>query len=131
MKLSPATALRSTVHTAFFVDYFYDNLYVLVLFTLLSQNKSAEITGRLLNLNQEPVPYSTIALFDSDSVLIRGAISDADGNFILQNIVAGTYKLMITNIEYETYVVPVLTLSEGEVKEIGTLNLQESKRTNG
>jgi len=126
MKLSPATALRSTVHTAFLWIIFMIT-FTFSSFTLLSQNKSAEITGRLLNLNQEPVPYSTIALFDSDSVLIRGAISDADGNFILQNIVAGTYKLMITNIEYETYVVPVLTLSEGEVKEIGTLNLQESK----
>jgi hypothetical protein len=90
----------------------------------MAQNQPGQIKGKLLNLSQEPVPYCTVALFDGDSVLIQGAITDVNGDFIIRNITAGDYKLMITNIEYETYTLPNLRISEGEVKEIGPVNLQ-------
>ena len=124
MKLSILNTLLSTFHSSFFTRIVLLLSLTIISFQLLAQERSAQISGKLLNESKESIPYSTIALFDSDSALVQGAITDENGDFNLQNIKAGSYKLVITNIEYETYTIPSLKLNQGELKQIGTLTLE-------
>ncbi|HMP30232.1 MAG TPA: hypothetical protein PKD85_11570, partial [Saprospiraceae bacterium] len=50
-----------------------------------------------------PVDFATIALVGIDSIPINGEISNELGEFIIKNIVSGTYRLIVQHLEYETY----------------------------
>jgi hypothetical protein len=51
----------------------------------------------------KPLSYATVALLtQKDSALVSGAISTANGSFVLKNVPAGSFKLKITFIGYNT-----------------------------
>ncbi len=95
-----------------------------LILNLSAQDRSAQISGQLMNQNNEPIPYSTVALLDSDSVVRAGVVSDYNGEYLLQKINAGTYRIIIKNLEYETHVIPPFSLKESEIKRIPTVTLE-------
>jgi iron complex outermembrane recepter protein len=64
---------------------------------------SIEIQGRIVNVNLAPVAFATVALVTLDSIPIDGEISDDLGNFTIASQIAGTYRLMVQHLEYESY----------------------------
>ena len=61
---------------------------------------AGSVKGRVYNAkNNEPVPFATVVLFETT----KGAVADAEGNFNLENIDPGFYKLKISAIGYKTY----------------------------
>ncbi|MBS1737967.1 MAG: outer membrane beta-barrel protein [Bacteroidetes bacterium] len=72
---------------------------------LNSQAQTASIKGNLLDSNANiKMANAVVALVrPSDSVLIAYTRSDANGNFLLNKVDAGNYKLLITYPEYADY----------------------------
>lgn len=87
-------------------------LKLLLLFILVisfTNTKSQTNTGITVNgtITEEgtkkPLSFATVALVTvRDSSLVSGAISNANGGFVLKNVPAGTFKLKITFIGYNT-----------------------------
>jgi iron complex outermembrane recepter protein len=77
----------------------------------------AQITlkGRVLDSAGHSVAYSTVKLMtvQKDSVLLN-AIADAKGQYIIEAIPAGSYRLHVTAIGYLLYKTDVLTLKRQE-----------------
>jgi len=58
------------------------------------------VKGRVFNVkNNEPVPFATIQIFETT----KGTIADAEGNFSLDNIEPGFYKLRVSAVGYKAY----------------------------
>ena len=99
-------------------------LPLLLIFTGLFFNSNAQtssLRGNLVDSNANiKMKNAVIALIrPSDSVLIAYTRSDANGNFTLNKIDTGSYKLLITYPEYADYIEDI------KVKPNQTLNLSQ------
>jgi iron complex outermembrane recepter protein len=105
--------------------------YVIILFILLqcfshstmAQQNQAQIAGYVYNPDKEPALYSTVVLLNKDSVLVKGAFSQEDGSYVLENIAPGNYFVQIRNVEFETYVTPPITINSSEKKVLDPIVL--------
>lgn len=69
------------------------------------------ITGKIIDKQQQPVAYANIVLQQPDSTFVAGSVSDEKGNFKLEKIAAGDYRLTISNIGYRTLYIDLQGLS--------------------
>jgi hypothetical protein len=111
--------------------YFFILFIAIYLMGISINNSNAQIqrtsiTGKLSNDIGEPIPYSTIAWFQADSTLIKGAVSDDSGNFILEANFSGSCYIIVQNIEYETYNSPLMELKAGVNLALEPITLKKS-----
>ena len=104
----------------------------LVFFLLLtgSFSASAQITqtirGKVVDaVSQQPLPGATIMLLDSTQV--KGAATDFDGNFKLEDVLIGRVSLKVSFIGYEDQFLQNLTLNPS--KQL-VLNIQLQEKIN-
>jgi hypothetical protein len=90
---------------------------------LMAQQNRAQISGYVYTPDNEPALYSTVVLLNRDSVLVKGALSQPDGSFVLENVAPGNYFVQVRNIEYQTYISPVITISTNEIKVLDPIAL--------
>jgi iron complex outermembrane recepter protein len=108
---------------------FYQNLQIaVVLLTFFScslhgQEKQSIINGFVFNTENEPAEYSTVVLMNQDSVFMKGALSGPDGGFLFDKLGAGTYRIMIRNVEFNTYVSDPIRLSGRDRAELERIQL--------
>lgn len=107
-------------------------LLPLLFFVFLSQLSLAQssgfLTGKLQDEKGEALSFANVALFQlSDSSLLTGAVSDADGNFkIKRPKSAGTYFLQISAIGFQQKNTASFTInSKGQSKNFGSIALKE------
>ena len=86
--------------------------------TVYSQN---EITGKVLDQNNDPLPFANVILLNAqDSVaVVKGTVTEADGNFILKDIADDAYLLKITFVGFDDYL--------KRIKVKGNTNLNKIK----
>ena len=77
---------------------FFITILTLCAFTVSAQH---QLTGTVKGADGSPVPYSTAALLRSDSSAVGGAMVDAEGKFVIQNVATGNYILQVSFIGYE------------------------------
>ncbi|MBC5992404.1 TonB-dependent receptor domain-containing protein [Pontibacter cellulosilyticus] len=81
---------------------------------------NARITGTVLDANTKAaVEFATVALLDATTgKVLNGTIVDEKGNFILDKLTAGKYKLQVSFLGYQQKVVDevILASDKGEVK---------------
>lgn len=90
------------------------------LFTLLiicfplfafSKNEGFSVKGKVLDVNSEPLAYVNILLINPvDSSLIKGSVTNESGEFLLEDIDTGSYRIMVSYIGYKKYYSEVFTL---------------------
>jgi outer membrane receptor protein involved in Fe transport len=83
-----------------------------------------KISGTLIDsVTKKPMDYASVGLYHSGGKSpITGVITDAKGNFKLDNLKAGSYKLSITFIGYPTKVIdPVVTTDSKPDKNLGNI----------
>lgn len=82
-------------------------LSILLFFTIVSafaQGGRNTLSGRVVNNEQTPIPYTTVAVYSlPDSVLVGGTITDTLGAFVLHSLRAQTYSMRVTCVGYEPY----------------------------
>ena len=68
--------------------------------SVMAQNK---IKGTILESKSSlPLPFSTIAIYESDTVLVAGTTSDDNGLYEISNIKSGDYRVEASFIGYKT-----------------------------
>ena len=77
-------------------------------------NTGYQIKGRLFDsLSTHPLEYATISLFLSgDRKPINGTITDNKGNFIVDNVKTGTYKMVAEFLGYKPFTLSGLQISK-------------------
>ena len=83
------------------------------------------ISGQLLDADlKEPMVQATIQLFTvTDSTFVGGDVSNERGNFIVQAPSAGTFRLRITTVGYQT-IDREVTLRRNESLDLGNLMME-------
>jgi iron complex outermembrane recepter protein len=108
-------------------NFTYANIFFILLlcFSLsaMAQQNQAQITGYVYNPDNEPALYSTVVLLNKDSVLVKGALSQEDGSYLLENITPGNYFVQIRNVEFQTHITPLITIGSNEKKVLDPIVL--------
>ena len=94
-----------------------------ITFHVYGQSFDTKISGKVLNEQNTPVSYATVALLGSDSLFVRGDVSKDNGSFVFEGVRPGTYFLSIQSIEYVPYSGGLFSLAAGEKKEINDIQL--------
>ncbi|MEN0055867.1 MAG: TonB-dependent receptor [Mucilaginibacter sp.] len=91
--------------------------------------QTVAIKGRIIDAQtHHPIEYASVAIFKSgDSSLVAGTISKSNGNFELNKISAGHYRLKIAFIGYRNFIKADLPLSDGQRKDLGDIMLQPAR----
>lgn len=59
--------------------------------------------------------FANVLLLNSrDSTLVKGAVSDEKGAYIIENVRPGTYLLLVTMVGYYKAYAPAFTIKEGQ-----------------
>ena len=81
-------------------------------------------TGKVTNAAGKPMEFATAALYDTDSALFKGSVTDATGTFRFDRVDPGRYTLEVRLIGYQTVRRPVdLRASE---TNLGVITLTET-----
>jgi hypothetical protein len=104
-------------------------LFMIILFAcfsqpLFSQEGNAQISGVVLHPDGQPAMYSTVVLLNEDSVLVKGAFSQENGSYLIENIAPGKYFVLIRNIEFKNWISDTLLLGRNEKMVINTIRLE-------
>jgi outer membrane receptor protein involved in Fe transport len=90
-----------------------------------------KISGTVVDsITKKPLDYATVSLFRSGGKApITGALTDEKGNFKLNNVKAGNYKVTISFIGYPTKTIdPVVTTPAKPDKNMGNVILSSGSR---
>lgn len=87
--------------------YYSKKIFSIALLVGLSSIAFAQykISSQIIDQNGNPIPFASIQLKQDSSSkkLIKGAISDIEGSFLLKDIPVGLYILEVTNMGYQPY----------------------------
>lgn len=83
--------------------------------------QTATIRGRVTD-GETPLPFASVVLKQNN----QGSSTDANGEFTITDVNAGTYDLVISFIGYETQTKPV-TVTEGQDLNLGSITLVEGE----
>ena len=104
-------------------------LFLIIILALTSFNSIANnepfarISGTIVDTDlQEPIPYATISLKDTEGNIITGTTSEEDGSFVIKKVKSGTYTLNIQFIGYKKFSKKIVVNRNGPM-ELGTINL--------
>lgn len=94
---------------------------------LWAQGPKANLSGKVIDsLTKEIVDYSTISLHPiEDSKKVNGTMADGNGNFVLDNIIPGKYRISVNFIGYTERVFDNYSIKPGE-NNLGTIELSPS-----
>ena len=81
------------------------------------------LTGRVVDNNQQPITYATVALTQSNR-LVKGCTTDAEGGFAMQAGV-GDYELVISFIGYENHKQPIALSNDINLGDIALVPTSE------
>lgn len=84
------------------------------------------IQGTVLDTDQTPLSYAGVMLLNaSDSLLVKGAVTEDDGSFLFEDAPAGEYLLGISLIGYEDLFSATFEISAGEgERDLGAFRMQ-------
>jgi hypothetical protein len=92
-------------------------------------NAQVHLSGVVLDKSKKPLTGVNVLLLRSqDSALQKGVITDETGAYSLLKIKPGTYLLSFSAAGFEKSYSPVISLEEGEERNIGTQVLSEASQ---
>ena len=87
----------------------------------------AQIEGKVVDLNDEPLPYVNVILYKTaDSTIVKGTGTDNFGVFTLLQETSGNYTLSLSSLGFETYYSESFEMVSNKKIDFGTIVLQES-----
>jgi len=92
---------------------------------------SASISGKVQDsLSGQVLEYATITLLDkANEKTLTGATSNPAGQFVLENIPAGNYKLLIEFIGYKSITLPNISITKkNEAVDLKTIRLAKDSK---
>lgn len=96
---------------------------------VLRVNAQIVISGVVLDKSKKPLSgVNVLLLHSADSSLQKGVITDEKGTYSLLKVKAGSYILSYSASGFEKVYSSVLSLAEGDEKDMGTLMLSEASQ---
>lgn len=97
-------------------------LLIAVFTALNAQAQNLSIKGRVTDASQQAILAANVSLWTTDSTLVTGVTSDAQGKFALGRIRQGNYRLSVSFIGYQTENILVVL---NKSLDMGDVQLQE------
>ncbi len=111
--------------------YIFFSLFILIVpfYTTAQNNSKGEITGKVIDAGDKtPVDYATVSIFKQGATTaFNGASTDEKGNFVIDHVPPGDYKLNIDFIGYQRKTIDHLVVSNGSIS-LGTIVLTSSQK---
>ena len=103
-------------------------LFLLV--TLFANAQTGGISGRVSdNSSGDPLEYASVSVFKTaDSTLISGSITDFNGVFNIEELVAGNYYVQVHFLGYKTQTVNGILVNLGQISELGEIRLSPAEQ---
>lgn len=100
-----------------------------VLGTVYAQSAGGKLRAVVVGQNNQPIGAASISLFRKPGdVLLKGTLSNENGEIELFAIPEGKYMLQVSSVGYAMYRSSEMTLNTGDFKMLDTIHLQvESK----
>jgi len=74
---------------------------IIQFFCTITAFGTGSVKGRVFNIkNNEPVPFATILIWETT----KGGVADAEGNFNLENVDPGFYKIRVSAVGFKAYI---------------------------
>ncbi|QHS55694.1 TonB-dependent receptor [Mucilaginibacter sp. 14171R-50] len=107
-------------------------VFLALLFTTIQINAQnagggkGKISGRVTDaVSKLPVDYATISIFKQGSTSpFNGMSTDPKGNFSLENIAAGDYRLTIDFLGYKRHTIDHVIVTDGNIMALGNILLE-------
>jgi hypothetical protein len=87
---------------------------------------SGSVSGNVMTMVEgveTPQQDVTVMVYTLDDVLVTDTMTDENGNFLIQGLGAGSYKLKIVQDGFQDYVSGEIVVTAGEVADAGTIEL--------
>lgn len=82
----------------------------------VAQNK---ITGRVVEEETKSgLEFVTVQLLTSDSLFVKGTVTDTKGNFSFDNVANGNFRITASYVGYETVCIDIRNLEKTCLSEI-------------
>lgn len=108
------------------------NFIFLTLFTYLlgisnlAAKEISRISGKVVDQKGQAVAYANVALIAAQGGgLIDGAVSDEDGNFLIESVKSSSVMLVISSIGFKQFESESFDLSPGLEKNMGSLTIED------
>jgi hypothetical protein len=106
------------------------NILFFLLFISLQglAQEGAVLIGKVNDAGSKPVEFVNAILMNGiDSSLVKGAISDASGTYTFESVSPGEYIVMLSQIGYSKYYLPLFSVSQGSLEHVlSTVTLMEN-----
>src|ERR1700761_4446394 len=105
-----------------------------LLLLVITRTAFGQVTGKLLDQNNQAIPFATVALLKSpDSTIIKSTLTENKGAFQIADIPDGKYFLRISMVGYQTYNSEIFEWSaDNKQKDFGVITLKSiSKQLGG
>lgn len=90
--------------------------------------QTASVGGTVLEQGaQQPLEFSTVSLYRSDSTFVTGTLTDSKGIFLLKDVKAGMYYLNVQFLGYEEKNMSGITIAKGQHVDAGEIALQPNR----
>lgn len=100
-------------------------LFVLITAFSFAQSGKGFVKADILDLNNEPLPFATVAILNlPDSSLVKWASSNDNGVVYFNNIAEGNYVLSISYVGYKKKYSNNVSVKEGITTELGKIKLE-------
>lgn len=98
----------------------------LILQSTCAQSLTQTIRGQVVDAaTQQPLPGASVSLLNTDPV--RGTNTDADGEFLLEEVPVGRYVLRVSFVGYQSFTISDLLVKAGK-EVVLDIELEESAR---
>ncbi|MGE3801131.1 MAG: carboxypeptidase-like regulatory domain-containing protein [Candidatus Kapaibacterium sp.] len=77
----------------------------------LQAQPSCTLQGTVYDSNGEPIPGATVLVLGTS----RGASTGADGKYVIQGLMPGSYKIRVTSLTHPDALTAIVDLLEGSV----------------
>ncbi len=105
------------------------------LFITISMLSLAQTTGKITGSikdggQQQVIDAATISLLKAqDSVLVKISLTDKQGNYMFENVKAGSYILLATSVGHNKTYSPLINVTQGNETSVGVLQLVPAAKT--
>ncbi|MDQ2179074.1 outer membrane beta-barrel protein [Marinifilum sp. D714] len=85
-----------------------------------NEKRNSSLKGKIVeNQSNKPLEFATISIYSTDSSkLVSGTISNKRGDFLLEQLNAGSYYFKVEYMGYSTYKSNLFDIKNGEIKEL-------------
>jgi outer membrane receptor protein involved in Fe transport len=91
-----------------------------------------KITGTLVEATNSttPIEFASVALSEkATNKMVNGATTDVKGEFVIQNVAAGNYKIVISFVGFADKTIDNVIVTKGSDLNLGTIQLASNSKT--